>query len=206
MAGTAALTIFYFLMAGNYAGQFFGYWIISLFAVNISGAHFNPAVTLAEMFRKNSNFGTRRLKGGIYLFGQFAGSILGAFAMFFLSIGSLPINVVPTRGPSGVFQSIISETFGTFIFVLFFMISTDKKTQYSEDKVMNCFIIASSYIAAQMIAGGYLVTVNNPLFNPFIAFSFAFFEMRLQHAQYYICPFIGSALAVLFYEFIFVKT
>jgi hypothetical protein len=41
---------------------------------------------------------------------------------------------------------------------------------------------------------------------PFIAFSFAFFEMKLQHAQYYICPFIGSALAVLFYEFIFVKT
>ena len=80
------------------------------------------------MFRKNSNFGKRRLKGGIYLFGQFAGSILGAFAMFFLSIGSKPINVVPTRGPSGVFQSIISETFGTFIFVLFFMISTDKKT------------------------------------------------------------------------------
>ena len=34
-----------------------------------------------------------------------------------------------------------------------------------------------------MVAGGGLVTMNNPLFNPFIAFSFAFFEMKLQHAQ-----------------------
>ena len=96
MAGTAALSIFYFLMAGNFAGQFFGYWVISLFAVNITGAHFNPAVTVAEMFRKNSNFGKRRLKGFIYLLGQFAGAILGAFAMFFLSIGSESINIKPT--------------------------------------------------------------------------------------------------------------
>jgi glycerol uptake facilitator-like aquaporin len=67
-----------------------------LFAVNITGAHFNPAVTVAEMFRKNSNFGKRRLKGFIYLLGQFAGAILGAFAMFFLSIGSESINIKPT--------------------------------------------------------------------------------------------------------------
>lgn len=47
LAGTAALTIFYFLMRGNFAGQFFGYWIISLFALNITGAHFNPSITIA---------------------------------------------------------------------------------------------------------------------------------------------------------------
>jgi glycerol uptake facilitator-like aquaporin len=40
-----------------------------LFALNISGAHFNPTITLAQMFRKNSAFGKRRLKGIIYLLG-----------------------------------------------------------------------------------------------------------------------------------------
>jgi hypothetical protein len=30
-----------------------------------------------------------------------------------------------------------------------------------------------------MVAGGGLVTPKNPLLNPFIAFSFAFFEMKL---------------------------
>jgi glycerol uptake facilitator-like aquaporin len=57
MAGTASLTIFYLLMQGNLAGLFFGYWIISLFALNITGAHFNPSITLAVMFRRNSSFG-----------------------------------------------------------------------------------------------------------------------------------------------------
>jgi glycerol uptake facilitator-like aquaporin len=105
-----------------------------LFALNISGAHFNPTITLAQMFRKNSAFGKRRLKGIIYLLGQLAGSVLGAFGIWFLSLGSgEKIQLVPTQTflkleGTGVFQSIISETFGTFIFVLFFMISTDKKT------------------------------------------------------------------------------
>ena len=47
IAGTAVLSIFYFTMEGNMAGQLFGYWIITLFAINISGAHFNPAITIA---------------------------------------------------------------------------------------------------------------------------------------------------------------
>jgi glycerol uptake facilitator-like aquaporin len=47
----------------------FGYWIMTLFALNISGAHFNPAVTIACMLRKNSNFGQRRIKGLMYIGG-----------------------------------------------------------------------------------------------------------------------------------------
>ena len=44
-----------------------GMWIITLFGVAISGAHFNPAITLAIMLRKNSNFGSRRLLGIMYI-------------------------------------------------------------------------------------------------------------------------------------------
>jgi hypothetical protein len=50
---------------------------------------------------------------------------------------------------------------GTFIFVFLFMLSTDSKTQFSKDKVINCFIIASSYCAARLMAGGTLVTGLN---------------------------------------------
>ena len=53
-----------------------------------------------------------------------------------------------------VFASWVSETLAAFIYVLFFMISTDDKTRYSKDKVMNCLVIASSFVAAQGIAGG----------------------------------------------------
>jgi len=46
------------------------------------------------------------------------------------------------------FESIISESFGTFVYVLFFMICTDEKLKYSNDTVKNSLVIASSYIAA----------------------------------------------------------
>jgi hypothetical protein len=38
------------------------------------------------------------------------------------------------------------------------MLCTDKKTQYSEDKVINCFIMSSAYVSARLMAGGALVT------------------------------------------------
>ena len=41
------------------------------------------------------------------------------------------------------------------------MLSTDTKTQFSKDKVINCFIIASSYCAARLMSGGTLVTGLN---------------------------------------------
>ncbi|MFN9901889.1 MAG: aquaporin, partial [bacterium] len=69
IAGTATIGLFYNLLGGNFAGQLFGYWIMTLFAFNISGAHFNPAVTVACMLRKNSNFGERRIKGFMYIAG-----------------------------------------------------------------------------------------------------------------------------------------
>ena len=59
------------------------------------------------------------------------------------------------------FKSLLSEATGAFIFIFLFMLCTDKKTQYSEDKVINCFIMAASYCAARLMGGGGLVTVIN---------------------------------------------
>lgn len=56
------------------------------------------------------------------------------------------------------FPAILSELIGTFMFVFLFMLCTDKKTQFSEDKVINCFIMASAYVAARLLAGGTMVT------------------------------------------------
>lgn len=45
------------------------------------------------------------------------------------------------------------------------MISTDKATKFSNDKVVNCFIIAASYIASRLLSGGQLVSgVNNSVY------------------------------------------
>jgi glycerol uptake facilitator-like aquaporin len=69
--------------------------------------------------------------------------------------------VVDRDGSTKFLAALISEAVGTFIFVFLFMLSTDSKTQFSTDKVINCFIIASSYCAARLMAGGTLVTGIN---------------------------------------------
>jgi glycerol uptake facilitator-like aquaporin len=61
-------------------------------------------------------------------------------------------------GSYKIFSAILSETLGSFIFVFLFMICTDKKTQFSSDKVINCFIVAGSYASARLFGGGRMVT------------------------------------------------
>lgn len=38
------------------------------------------------------------------------------------------------------------------------MICTDDKTRFSEDKVINCFMIASAYVASRLLGGGPMVS------------------------------------------------
>jgi glycerol uptake facilitator-like aquaporin len=75
--------------------------------------------------------------------------------------------IVNKDGESKWLAAMISEMMGTFFFVFLFMLSTDVKTQFSKDKVINCFIIASSYVAARLMSGGTLVTgLNISLYEP----------------------------------------
>lgn len=149
-----------------------GYWVITLFGEAISGAHFNPAVTLVFMLRKNSKLGSRRLRGLIYIAAQFIGGIISALVSKFLFsniseryiVSPVPNfkidNTLPATTPIATldFAAYISELFGSFYFIFLFMICTDKKTQFSQDRVINCFIIASSYVSSRLIGGGSLVT------------------------------------------------
>jgi len=43
-----------------------------------------------------------------------------------------------------------------------FMLCTDVKTQFSSDKVINCFIISSAYISGRLLGGGQ--NVSNEMF------------------------------------------
>ena len=67
--GTAVLGTFYLLMGNKQAGVLLGTWVITLFGVAISGAHFNPAVTVVFMLRRHGGFGSRKLLGIIYFAG-----------------------------------------------------------------------------------------------------------------------------------------
>lgn len=51
--GTAFLTMIFNTTASQDAGFIVGIWVLVIFGSKISGSHFNPAVTLAFMFRKD---------------------------------------------------------------------------------------------------------------------------------------------------------
>lgn len=53
---------------------------------------------------------------------------------------------------------LVSEMFGTAFFIINFMIHTDPKTRFSDDKSINSMIIAASYVAARHISGGGFLT------------------------------------------------
>ena len=172
VAGTAVLSIFYSTVGDKQAGMLLGFWIITLFGVAVSGSHFNPAITIAIMFRKNSNFGSRRLLGIMYIIAQMLGGILGAVGSVFILGGNIAVSPVMVADHKSKdefermnhtykgFAVIISELIGSFMFVFLFMLCTDKKTQFSNDKVINCFIMASAYVAARLMAGGSMVTTT----------------------------------------------
>jgi glycerol uptake facilitator-like aquaporin len=131
----------------------------------------------------------------------------------------------------------ISEALASFVFIFLFMLCTDKKTQYSDDKVINCFIMSASYCAARLMGGGGLVTVVNeafyqytpavgdveeiygdtliyqqprrigPLLNPAIAVGNMIWAGKFDYFLIYpVMPFLGSVGALVFYEYIFVKS
>lgn len=98
MTGTAVFTMFFYMLNGRYSSMLLSLWVITLFGMNISGAHFNPCITLAQMVRRSSSFGRRRLLGIMYIVAQVVGGIIGACAIAtLLKEGSrYRINVMPS--------------------------------------------------------------------------------------------------------------
>ena len=67
----------FFLVGTDVAGFLTGFFILLIFSARISGSHFNPAITLAFMFRRDIGRFSRLL-GLLYIVAQYGGAILGS--------------------------------------------------------------------------------------------------------------------------------
>jgi glycerol uptake facilitator-like aquaporin len=75
---------------GDITSLFLGIFILIVLSAKISGSHYNPAITLAFMFRKDTGRFSRFLGFAYFLFqiaGAFAGSLL--YLLFTGSGGNL---------------------------------------------------------------------------------------------------------------------
>ena len=113
------------------------------------------------------------------------------------------------------------EAFGAFIFVLFFKIVTDERTHLSDQSAINCFIIAAAYVAARSIVNGSDtglqgfngVSSYGACLNPAVAVGITMNSIWFHSGDtlkwfwiYWLMPFAGSLLAIVFYRFVYMKT
>jgi len=207
--GTLFLTMFF--SSHNSATILLGLWILNIFFWKISGSHFNPAVTFAFMFRKDD----KRMPWKIalaYMVAQTLGGFVGALLLNFYTFE------LPVLSYNGDFfmRALCQELLCTFIYVFFFMTCTDEKLLFSNEKAINCFILASAYVGARCMFYGeaYRATINwGAVMNPAMAMGIQMstllsdgFEAWDSIYLYPTVPFGAAFLSVLFYELVYKKT
>jgi glycerol uptake facilitator-like aquaporin len=90
--GTMFLTILfncsqkYSQFATTQVALLFGLWVLVIFGFKISGSHYNPAISLAFMLRRDVGNFPRPL-GIAYIIVQIIGGFVGALISWFLMLG-----------------------------------------------------------------------------------------------------------------------
>ena len=191
--GTFVLTMLFITNSGY--GIIFAYWITSIFVWKISKAQFNPAITVAFMFR-NDGQKIHFTSGLLMMAAQCAGAFVGAMYMSFMFFAAYPMMPLATPLVSqakNAWYSIWQEIIGTFIFVLLYKIVTDERLHFSKENSINMFVIAAIYQSARQMVNGTTTYTFNDLgelvgtstygacLNPAIAIGISLFSM-FKHA------------------------
>ena len=194
-----------------------GLWMLTILCWRISQSQLNPAVTLAYMFRHDSK--KIHFSLGILMMGaQVAGAYVGALYVLFINM-SLPAMIPYTTSNSlltynSVFQAIMQEIIGTFIFVLFFKIMTDERLHFSKENAINCFVIASAYVTSRTIVNGvgHTISTYGACLNPAVAIGISLVSAINNPGAlvwfwlFWLLPLGGSICAIIFYRFVYLKT
>jgi len=126
--GTAMLTMLFVSVKAE-TSFLTGFFILLIFSWKISGAHYNPIVTLANMFRKDAG-AFHRWTGILYMIAQVLGAIGGVFAAEYFfglitdqysDVLTLTNGIGANQGNYPFIQCMISETLGGFILVLAYL-------------------------------------------------------------------------------------
>lgn len=124
MMGTCLLTTLWLstTISGDGIGFFVGFFVLLVFSARISGSHFNPAVTLAFMLRKETG-GFSRILGLAYILFQIAGGLLGGLLGYtwFLAQPSVGVYVNPINGNVLILQAMTIETMATAILIFLYL-------------------------------------------------------------------------------------
>lgn len=159
---------------------------------HISGAHFNPAVTLAVIIRGKST-----LKNAVaYWIVQFAGAILAAIiaCCLFGKEGARECAVAP----DGIVKALAAEIIGTF--ALAYVILNVATTKGTAGNSFYGIAIAGTVLAMALTIGSYSGGAFNPAVGVGLSIqkSFCWEQIWL----YFVGPLAGGALAAVVFNYI----
>lgn len=167
---------------------------------NVSGAHFNPAVTLTILLSSNPNCENKNLQSmntGLavkYMVSQLLGGIAAGYTYLFLEAGK-SFALQPGAGYSWV-QAAVAEIF--FTFVLCYTVMCVAVVDVKSKALGTYFGLA---IGSCVTAGGYAIgAVSGGSLNPAVSFGIAFAHLvngggLIYAAAYTLFEFCGAAMA-----------
>jgi glycerol uptake facilitator-like aquaporin len=159
LMGTCLLTSLWLsvVTSGDSIGFFVGFFVLLVFSARISGSHFNPAVTLAFMVRKETG-GFSRVLGIAYMLFQIAGGLLGGLLGYTFFQAQPTIKLNPTvNGGYLIFQSIVIQALATAILVFLYLTQTEEKTKLSDDNAITTLIISAAYYVSMYWAASFSI-------------------------------------------------
>lgn len=156
--------------SGGFVGLLCGFFVLLIFSARISGSHFNPAITLAFMFRRDTGRFSRLL-GLLYFAAQYAGALFGAIISYnlFQANEKQPLSVrYNAEGDNLLVQAMVLEMVGAMLITFLYLTQTEKDTKMSEDPAITTLIIAATYIAVVGYGEASGVATGTP-YNPAVA-------------------------------------
>ena len=144
-----------------------GMFVLIMFSARISGSHFNPIITFSYMIGNVRQGKFDRMLGFFYIGAQFAGAAVGGLFSAILFSGVDPkvkLGVEPSRMGSGI----LGETLGAFLMVFMYLCSTDERTKFTKESVLQTMILAASYMSAMFMSGSNTNLQLSPV-NPAVA-------------------------------------
>tara|TARA_B100001115_G_C15785190_1_gene386612 strand:- start:236 stop:850 length:615 start_codon:yes stop_codon:yes gene_type:complete len=163
---------------------------------HISGAHYNPAVTLSILFKKL----IKKKEAVNYIIFQLLASFCAAFFVF--SLNTELMHVAPNQSFT-VFQTILCELLFTFLLVLVILnVATNKKT---EGNSYYGLAIGFTVMASAYCVGG----ISGGAFNPAVAFGPALLDTFSGEGKdilnlwlYFLGPIFGGLIAFIVDKYI----
>ena len=193
--GTYFLVLIIGLSSGNPIAVGFGLMVLVYTGAHISGAHYNPAVTLALFLQKEISV----LDSFKYVISQVVGSTLAALSIYLMNTN---MQVQPVLGDS-VYPIFFSEIIFTFLLVFVIL----NVATHPNLKGNSFYGLA---IGLTVMAGIFSVgPISGAVFNPAVSLGPSIIDFITNEGvshyftwYYVVFPLIGSILAVLGFKFL----